>query len=380
MAREDCPYHSTKGEFMSAFDHKHYVPILGGKAGEYRALRELTPEIKQRLTPLIEIPPVPWDFENDQPACTVDTHIQGTAKTIADHWGTDAAIFVDMYTLEDESNMAGGEHPLTYLFNDARGRGLQLIPVTGIDREDDYRDAVRDAAAADGRGACIRITIEDIANDPDIGLSLQNLLNALHLTRDKTDLLLDLGPLIPAHQTTYVLTARNAISTLPHIEQWRTFILAGGAFPTDTTGFDRDAVSLAPRTEWRVWSSLAATRASLRRMPTFSDYSVDAPGHEQLDFRIIKMNAHIRYTHTDNWVVVKGHVIRKGAPTQYPGLAAILYARPEYSGAEFSWGDNYIQECDLGHDGPGNATTWRQVGVNHHSTFVVNQIASFPGL
>ena len=50
------------------FDHKHYVPILGGKAGEYRALRELTPAIKSNLTPLVEVPPVQWDFENDRAA------------------------------------------------------------------------------------------------------------------------------------------------------------------------------------------------------------------------------------------------------------------------------------------------------------------------
>jgi hypothetical protein len=115
-------------------------------------------------------------------------------------------------------------------------------------------------------------------------------------------------------------------------------------------------------------------------MPTFGDYAVDAPEHDQIDFRVIKMTANIRYCHIADWILVKGHVIRKGSASQHPGLAATLCARPEYSGAAFSSGDNYIDLCARGADGPGNATTWRQVGVNHHLSYVVDQIASHPGL
>lgn len=37
------------------FDHKHYVPIIRWKQGERIALRELFPEDKVRLTPLIQL-------------------------------------------------------------------------------------------------------------------------------------------------------------------------------------------------------------------------------------------------------------------------------------------------------------------------------------
>jgi len=37
------------------FDHKHYVPIIRWKQGEQIALRELFPEDKARLTPLIQL-------------------------------------------------------------------------------------------------------------------------------------------------------------------------------------------------------------------------------------------------------------------------------------------------------------------------------------
>ena len=139
----------------------------------------------------------------------------------------------------------------------------------------------------------------------------------------------------------------------------------------------RDATSATPRVEWRVWSSLPAASGSIPRLPTFSDYAIDNPEYPDLDFRVIKMTANVRYTTDQDWLIVKGHVIQKGARSQYPGLAAGLSAIAQYCGPEYSWGDGYVNDCANGEDGPGSATTWRQVGTNHHLTFVVNQIASF---
>lgn len=56
------------------FPLNDYVPILKGKDGEYGALGSLSPEEKERITPLIEIPPIPWDHtegvarKNNRPA------------------------------------------------------------------------------------------------------------------------------------------------------------------------------------------------------------------------------------------------------------------------------------------------------------------------
>ena len=55
------------------FDHRHYVPILKGKMGEYTALAELRDEQKDSLTPLIEVPPVPWDYAEDAESRSVTT-------------------------------------------------------------------------------------------------------------------------------------------------------------------------------------------------------------------------------------------------------------------------------------------------------------------
>ena len=49
------------------FGHQHYVPVLKWKLGEYQALHRLASDIKDRMTPLIEIPDIGYDFDAHVP-------------------------------------------------------------------------------------------------------------------------------------------------------------------------------------------------------------------------------------------------------------------------------------------------------------------------
>src|SRR5882724_8756793 len=120
------------------FDHAHYVPILKGKEGEYQALRELTPAIRNGLTPLIEPIPIPYDFANEVPAKTVDQHLGNFISKIEASWGLDP-IFFDLDWIPDLERMADGRHPLKFIFDAARAAGSQAIPVTGLNRDAAYQ-------------------------------------------------------------------------------------------------------------------------------------------------------------------------------------------------------------------------------------------------
>lgn len=136
------------------FDHTHYVPILKGKLGERGALEVIDPTVKTALTPLIEIPPIPWDHENDTEAKTIDAHLAATAAQLKSCWGTTDRFFLDFNLLPPGVPMTSGNHPVETVLGDARAEGLQGVPVTGLARGQDYQDAVRDAVALDDRGAC----------------------------------------------------------------------------------------------------------------------------------------------------------------------------------------------------------------------------------
>lgn len=47
------------------FTHKHYVPILKAKEGEFKALQETFPATEEAMTPLFEIPNIIWDYEDE---------------------------------------------------------------------------------------------------------------------------------------------------------------------------------------------------------------------------------------------------------------------------------------------------------------------------
>lgn len=58
------------------FDERHYVPILKWKRGEQVGLELISDTAKEILTPLIEIVPPPYDYNNDRPAKTMDEHLE----------------------------------------------------------------------------------------------------------------------------------------------------------------------------------------------------------------------------------------------------------------------------------------------------------------
>ncbi len=68
------------------FDDSHYVPILKWKRGEYQALLRLSEKAKDALTPLIEIPPVGWDFENSKLAKSIDEHLERFGQRLHQKW------------------------------------------------------------------------------------------------------------------------------------------------------------------------------------------------------------------------------------------------------------------------------------------------------
>jgi hypothetical protein len=51
-----------------------------------------------------------------------------------------------------------------------------------------------------------------------------------------------------------------------------------------------------------------------------------------------------------------------------------------FAGASFSAADSYIFRTANNDDGPGNATTWRQINTTHHITRAVVDIAKVRGI
>lgn len=361
------------------FDYRHYVPILKGKAGEYGALRDLDPDVKEHLTPLLEVPSIPWDYENERPSKTVDEHVSSVVPNIEKHWGTERVMFLDLLWIPSSEFMADRTHPLSYVFNRARATGLRLVPVTGLSRDRNYQQAVREAVTQDHGGLCIRLESPDFEELLDIDTTLESFLNSFGVGPGDTDLIIDFKEITANQTSPLTIAIISILKSLPYIESWRSITLAASAFPLNLSNLSASSVTPVPRAEWTIWEALARRKEKLPRMPTFSDYAISHPDMIEIDPRMMRMSAQLRYTTRTDWLIFKGKNVRDYGYEQFGDICREASARPEFSGESFSKGDAFIANCGDGYGGPGNATTWRRIGTNHHLTMVVRQIASLVG-
>ena len=163
---------------------------------------------------------------------------------------------------------------------------------------------------------------------------------------------------------------------IPMAREWRSVIFAAASFPEDLSEVTSSSLVTIPRREWLLWQALQRKPTLLPPNLVYGDYAISHPLLRGIDPRIMRMSASVRYTILESWLIVKGRNVSQYGFEQYYDLCKRLIARPEYFGADFSWGDDFIYKCAQASAGPGNATTWRKVGVNHHITLVARRLSN----
>lgn len=358
------------------FNHLHYVPLLKGKQGEYGALRELADAAKERLTPLVDVPPIPWDYDKEKPAKSIESHLKSVPVNIAKAWGKQRPIFLDLYYVEPGKMTKDGRHPLTWILEKARECEIILIPTTGFDRDDSYQDAVRKAAGTDQRGVCLRVGSEDIEDIGEMRDAAKQLLKRCSLSPEACDVILDLREISARDLNGLCEHICDVLRAFPYVNRWRTFTLAGSSFPMSLSGIQSNSVQAITRAELNLWKKVQADAKNLPRIPSFGDYGICHPEFPDFDMKLMRMSVNLRYTTEAKWLVFKGRDARRFGYDQFNELCAELVDRKEFAGPDFSWGDSYVERCANDLDGPGNASSWRKAGTNHHLTLVGEQVAN----
>lgn len=353
------------------FDSRHYLPILKGKKGEFDALSWLDSATKDALTPLVEVFTVPWDWDEDVPAKTIEAHLDSFAKGIVNGWGAGRSIFIDTIWLDPDAQ-AGGKHHLEYLFDALRGQ-VDAVPVGGLVRGDAHAAAIAAIVALDGRGAC-RLDADDVSDSTSLKASIDSWLAAVGVTATDVDLVVDLGEVTSTNRGAFEIATGALLPTLPYLNDWRSLTLASGAFPRDLSSVPAESEELFDRHDWRLWR--AVDSSSVPRKPTFGDFAISHPELSDPDPRTMRPSASIRYATDTQWLLVKRRWVRHGYD-QYRDASAIVLGHPEYAGSAHCRGDGFIDACAAG--GPtGNLTTWRAVGTCHHLQTTAATLASLP--
>lgn len=351
-----------------------YMPILKWRQGEYLALEQLDSRVKDKVTPLIEIPPIEWDFENNKKAKTIDEYLQPFARRLRQNWNNRAAC-IDLNYLESTIRMDNGIHPLNYVFDSVRKINGQIFPVTGISRNSSYQKAIKSIVNQDKNGVCIRLRSNDLVK-PILRMNLESLVNYLEIDLIEVDLVVDLEAPSFEPLNLFVSTIRNAVNKL-QIEPFRSFTVTSTNSP-DSMGKLNRGVNYVDRLEWQFYLEYCSSLQTSERIPNFGDYCIAHPKLLQSDMRIFSPSASLRYTTDNAWWIYIGTSTRKNGLGEYRRICNSLVNSADYFGQQYSAGDEYIWDCNAGNVRTGKLTTWRRVATNHHITKVVRDCASLP--
>lgn len=356
-----------------------YVPILKGKQGELNALSNIGAE-SANLIPLLEVVPSGMDDADPQEAAK---DIARFADRLAISWTMGEPVFLDAGLLPDDLPLAQGWPPIQHLLVHAEARGVRGIPVVRTTDSAVTRSAVRAALTETQQGSvCLRLGPDDTESDEAAPEELiDRLLEDLSVSAADAHLVVDFGVL--ADEGGIRLASRMArylLGDIPHLEDWQSFTLAAGAFPSALTDVQASVFAEIPRTDWLFWRD-TTERLRLGRHPGFGDYAIANPSIAQ--GAAFAPAPQIRYTADEHWLILRGRKgVRRGSQ-QFYDICARIVERAEYAGRDFSWGDEYIwQAAQSAPDsavqlvGPGNASTWRSVATSHHLAKVVDQLTN----
>ncbi len=355
-------------------DHRKYVPVLKWKMGEYQALSRLEDDIKDRVVPLIEIPPPGYDFEAQQLKKSNEEHLKDFGKRLSSKWGS-RPCFIDLLHFGTSLKVAR-EHCLTHIFQQTIRYDCKAIPVLNTNSDADFLKAASKIPSIDEVGLAIRLAGDDF-DDPKLSAKLARIHNAVGVSWGDVDLVVDLctPDYIPKSGFRSGLNAR--LKAIPQLNKARSVIVVGTSYPESLQAYKNER--FIHRREWTGYTDFVESLDESARVPTFGDYGAAHPSPVELDMRFVKPFAKLRYTLKDQWYIAIGAAVRTAGFEQYRDMCQGLVEEDFFDGGEFSAGDKYIEDCANGDVPTGNLSTWVWVATNRHIRKTVSDLANFHG-
>ena len=209
-----------------------YFPILKWKQGEQKALQECKSATKAAILPIIELPPIPCNFEEDpQPTKTCNQHLDKFGDQLKCCWGEhDGPVAIDARFIDEYWLDADDIHPLINAINQARSDGYRAIPVTSLGRDKTYHNAVKAVLQDD---LVLRVSVNDFAAGTEM---IEKYLQWLNIEPGKVDCIIDLGDVQNLANSQFI--ASSMLMQLPFHNDWKNLALAGTSVPENMANFN----------------------------------------------------------------------------------------------------------------------------------------------
>jgi hypothetical protein len=347
------------------FGHQHYVPVMRMKPAELnlRALRGLDPALRSGITPLLECPP--RMLRRCDSLASLEERIDYFVEHLAGWAGR--SVFIDFSMLS--STMSGA---LKAMADRAARTAIRPVFVVSLKdgRHSVYRRLVQAALDRHGSSICLRLSPEELKLT-DIDELIDSCLEHYAASPGLVDLVIDRGGV---DSGTFIY--QDFAHLIPSIDSWRSLTVLAGSFPEDLCRFSPGKSHRLQRFEWQQWRSLESWPG---RRPAFGDYTIQHVVFKE-PVAVPNFSASVRYTIEEEYFILRGEgVLNEGGPGygQWNAWAKLLIGMPEFFGAAFSAGDQYIVDRATNWNTPGSAQTWLQAGFSHHVTTTALQVAGW---
>lgn len=355
---------------------KIYVPILKWQQSEYQALLRLDGSVKDKIMPLLVVPPVGYDFEERRDKKTLFEHVEKFADRYSKKWGGRKA-FVDLHPSIESQLLEDGSTVFDFILNGLNDIGEVGIPILRLGSSDASIQSVKKACLSFGIGFGIRISLADLQFQ-SVGKYLFETCNKVGLSPGDVSLIFDISaPEVfePYNAFSSALLAR--INSIDHLSEYKNLIIAATSLKMSQVARPG---SEQTRHEWHLYQEIVKDASSPPNL-IFGDYTIESPGFLQGDMRLINPAAKLIYSCESSWLIKKGGAFRDDR-AQMVKLCTDIVQSTHWKGEGFSAGDRrifqtYSKDPTVTH---GTLGTWKEAGISHHMTLVVGQLSSFHGL
>ncbi|MEI9901013.1 MAG: beta family protein [Hyphomicrobium sp.] len=344
------------------------------KTGELNGVSRLATDVKSKIWPHFIVPP-PAERDNEvQRTLISGDGVPNAGRPLARCW-PNRPVLVNLEHVFDEFGEAQCGVWLPKAYDLARRAGVIAIPVASLsDLCGPRAPAFKDAIGADAPiGIAIRVTYQEAA-DRTTGDLLKRGMDALHLGPSECAVLADFTEDVDFTQPTAVSgVIESTIELLQEVGAWHSVAFEGSSYP-ETNPAEDGGDALVPRNEWLAWAGAVHFDKNTDERLVFGDYAADCS--------IVgfgkgggKPTRHFRYATPRYWLVVRGD--KEGShKAVMMDVSQRIVESGQFAGRSFSVADDYIYRTAQGLDGPGSATTWREVNTTHHITRVVRDMGS----
>jgi len=342
-----------------------YTPILKTKAGEARAVIQLDRQVKASIIPFFDVLALKAGTVN---GAEVHAHMEKQANNIAGAWNGRGPCYVDLFDVAPSARGYDNAHPADIIHDRISFERVEAIPVVGIERDVAYKLAIRRVVSMGADAIAVRLGVEDIQLPSTLVQRITSLLSEIGAADLPLHVFIDFRSIDNVASDTIQMRVNKALPELRKLDPSR-IVFAASAIVSDMGKFKKNSVNKIARRDFLVWELIAAHHRDIE----YADYGIIHPEYLDIDLKVIKPAAKIRYAGEKEWLIVKG--IKWVTDTsQYRKLSKMLCDRDEFRGKD-CWGTENILSAANGGRAYRRLEDWVMIDQNTHITQTVGQLS-----